>query len=45
MATIIWMNSNENKLRNQALKNQFVLSNVKDKKAKGEMKIKTLIRM
>ena len=45
MDTIIWINNKENKLRSHALKNQLVLSKVKDKKAKGESKINTFVRI
>ena len=43
--TIIWMNKRENKFLSQALKNQLVLERIKDKKAKGVISTKTLIKI
>lgn len=43
--TIIWRKSKENRFLNHALKNQLVLERIRDKKAKGVIKMKTFIKI
>ena len=43
--TIIWINKRENKFLSHALKNQFVLERIRDRKAKGVIKTKTFTKI